>query len=160
MPFTTVGTENSGNIDLYYEDHGEGDPVVLIHGYPLSGASWEKQVAALLKAGHRVITYDRRGFGKSSQPTIGYDYDTFAKDLHELVTQLKLSDFALVGFSAARWRRRLGGGGSAAAWQLDVSAAARLLGCSSCLPSLHSVLFCFLPSQVLRPHRLGGSAAR
>jgi non-heme chloroperoxidase len=99
MPFTTVGTENSGNIDLYYEDHGSGDPVVLIHGYPLSGASWEKQVAALLKAGHRVITYDRRGFGKSSQPTIGYNYDTFAEDLHELVTQLKLSDFALVGFS-------------------------------------------------------------
>ena len=99
MPFATVGTENSGNIDLYYEDHGSGDPVVLIHGYPLSGASWEKQVAALLAAGHRVITYDRRGFGKSSQPTIGYNYDTFTEDLHELVTQLKLSDFALVGFS-------------------------------------------------------------
>src|ERR1035441_3843514 len=99
MPFATVGTENSGNIDLYYEDHGSGDPVVLIHGYPLSGASWEKQVAALLKAGHRVITYDRRGFGKSSQPTIGYNYDTFTEDLHELVTQLKLSDFVLVGFS-------------------------------------------------------------
>ena len=99
MPFATVGTENSGNIDLYYEDHGSGDPVVLIHGYPLSGASWEKQVAALLAAGHRVITYDRRGFGKSSQPTTGYNYDTFAEDLHELVTQLKLSDFALVGFS-------------------------------------------------------------
>src|ERR1035437_6649905 len=99
MPFATVGTENSGNINLYYEDHGSGDPVVLIHGYPLSGASWEKQVAALLAAGHRVITYDRRGFGKSSQPTTGYNYDTFAEDLHELVTQLKLSDFALVGFS-------------------------------------------------------------
>src|SRR5664280_28946 len=76
MPFTTVGKENSGNIDLYYEDHGSGDPVVLIHGYPLSGASWEKQVAALLAAGHRVITYDRRGFGKSSQPTTCYNYDT------------------------------------------------------------------------------------
>ena len=99
MPFTTVGKENSGNIDLYYEDHGSGKPVVLIHGYPLSGASWEKQVPVLLDAGHRVITYDRRGFGKSSQPTTGYNYDTFARDLHELVTQLKLSDFALVGFS-------------------------------------------------------------
>src|SRR5664279_1320957 len=99
MPFATVGMENSGNIDLYYEDHGSGDPVVLIHGYPLSGASWEKQVAALLAAGHRVITYDRRGFGKSSQPTTGYNYDTFAEDLHTLVTQLELRDFALVGFS-------------------------------------------------------------
>src|ERR1035441_5207990 len=99
MPYITVGKENSGNIDLYYEDHGSGKPVVLIHGYPLSGASWEKQVAALLAAGHRVITYDRRGFGKSSQPPTGYNCDTFAEDLHELVTQLKLSDFALVGFS-------------------------------------------------------------
>ena len=72
MPCITVGKENSGNIDLYYEDHGSGKPVVLIHGYPLSGASWEKQIAVLLAAGHRVITYDRRGFGKSSQPTTGY----------------------------------------------------------------------------------------
>ena len=78
MPYLTVGKENSGNIDLYYEDHGSGKPVVLIHGYPLSGASWEKQTAVLLAAGHRVITYDRRGFGKSSQPTTGYNYDTFA----------------------------------------------------------------------------------
>src|SRR5712672_4281594 len=99
MPYVTVGKENSGNIDLYYEDHGSGQPVVLIHGYPLSGASWEKQVPVLLEAGYRVITYDRRGFGKSSQPTAGYNYDTFAKDLHELVTQLKLHDFSLVGFS-------------------------------------------------------------
>jgi non-heme chloroperoxidase len=99
MPFTTVSKENSGNIDLYYEDHGSGNPVVLIHGYPLSGASWEKQVAELLATGHRVITYDRRGFGKSSHPTTGYNYDTFAEDLHKLVTQLKLRDFALVGFS-------------------------------------------------------------
>ena len=99
MPHVTVGKENSGNIDLYYEDHGTGKPVVLIHGYPLSGASWEKQVAALLGTGHRVITYDRRGFGKSSQPTTGYNYDTFAEDLHKLVTQLELRDFALVGFS-------------------------------------------------------------
>jgi non-heme chloroperoxidase len=99
MPYVTVGKENTGNIDLYYEDHGSGKPVVLIHGYPLSGASWEKQVPVLLDAGHRVITYDRRGFGKSSQPTTGYDYDTFAEDLQKLVTRLDLRDFALVGFS-------------------------------------------------------------
>ncbi len=99
MPYATVGKENSGNIELYYEDHGAGHPVVLIHGYPLNGASWEKQVPALLSAGHRVITYDRRGFGKSSQPTTGYNYDTFAEDLRRLVTHLELRDFALVGFS-------------------------------------------------------------
>src|SRR5450759_5559114 len=99
MPYITVGKENSGNIDLYYEDHGAGKPVVLIHGWPLSGASWEKQVSALLEAGHRVITYDRRGFGKSSQPTEGYNYDTLAEDLHKLVTKLDLREFALVGFS-------------------------------------------------------------
>ena len=99
MPYITVGKENSGTIDIYYEDHGSGTPVVLIHGYPLSGASWEKQVPVLLDAGHRVITYDRRGFGKSSQPTTGYNYDAFAEDLHKLVTQLGLRDFALVGFS-------------------------------------------------------------
>src|ERR1700745_1264576 len=99
MPYVTVGKENSGNIDIYYEDHGSGKPVVLIHGYPLSGASWEKQTAALLAAGHRVIAYDRRGCGNLSQPTTGYDYDTFAEDLRQLVTRLKLEDFALVGFS-------------------------------------------------------------
>jgi non-heme chloroperoxidase len=99
MPYVTVGKENSGNIDLYYEDHGSGKAVVLIHGYPLSGASWEKQLPVLLDAGYRVITYDRRGFGRSSQPTTGYNYDTFAEDLHQLVTQLKLQDFGLVGFS-------------------------------------------------------------
>jgi non-heme chloroperoxidase len=99
MAYVNVGKENSSDIDLYYEDHGSGKPVVLIHGYPLSGASWEKQLPVLLDAGHRVITYDRRGFGKSSQPTTGYNYDTFAEDLHKLVTHLKLSDFALVGFS-------------------------------------------------------------
>jgi non-heme chloroperoxidase len=99
MPFITVGKENSGNIDIYYEDHGAGKPIVLIHGYPLSGASWEKQLPVLLDAGHRVITYDRRGFGKSSQPTEGYNYDTFAQDLHQVITHLKLRDFALVGFS-------------------------------------------------------------
>jgi len=97
--YINVGQENSTPIDLYYEDHGSGKPVVLIHGYPLSGASWEKQTAALLSAGHRVITYDRRGFGKSSQPTSGYDYDTFAEDLRRLVMHLELRDIALVGFS-------------------------------------------------------------
>jgi len=99
MPFVNVGQENSGNIDLYYEDHGSGKPVVLIHGWPLSGASWEKQTAALLDVGHRVITYDRRGFGRSSQPSTGYDYDTFAADLNKFVTKLDLSDVSLVGFS-------------------------------------------------------------
>ncbi len=99
MAYVTVGKENSDNIDLYYEDHGSGQPVVLIHGYPLSGASWEKQVPALLDAGYRVITYDRRGFGKSSQPTEGYNYDTFAADLQKLITHLNLEQFALVGFS-------------------------------------------------------------
>jgi non-heme chloroperoxidase len=99
MPYVTVGKENSSKIDLYYEDHGSGQPVVLIHGYPLSGASWEKQVPVLLNAGHRVITYDRRGFGKSSQPTTGYNYDTFAEDLHKLIAHLELREFALVGFS-------------------------------------------------------------
>ena len=99
MPHIAVGKENSGDIQLYYEDHGSGDPVVLIHGYPLSGASWEKQLPVLLEAGHRIITYDRRGFGRSSQPTTGYNYDTFAEDLHKLVAHLKLRDFALVGFS-------------------------------------------------------------
>jgi non-heme chloroperoxidase len=99
MPYVTVGKENSGNIELYYEDHGSGQPVVLIHGYPLSGASWEKQVPVLLNAGYRVINYDRRGFGRSSQPTDGYNYDTFAEDLHKLITQLKLQDFTLAGFS-------------------------------------------------------------
>src|SRR5580704_5675908 len=99
MPYITVGKENSGDIELYYEDHGSGQPVVLIHGYPLSGASWEKQLPVLLEVGYRVVTYDRRGFGKSSQPTTGYNYDTFAEDLYKLVTQLELRDFALAGFS-------------------------------------------------------------
>jgi non-heme chloroperoxidase len=99
MAYVTVGKENSSNIDLYYEDHGSGQPIVLIHGYPLNGASWEKQVPVLLNAGHRVITYDRRGFGKSSQPATGYNYDTFAADLHKLIAHLELREFALVGFS-------------------------------------------------------------
>jgi non-heme chloroperoxidase len=99
MPYVTIGKENSGDLELYYEDHGSGDPVVLIHGYPLSGASWERQVPVLLNAGYRVVTYDRRGFGKSSQPATGYNYDTFAEDLHKLVSELKLRNFCLVGFS-------------------------------------------------------------
>jgi non-heme chloroperoxidase len=99
MPYITAGTENSADIRLYYEDHGSGSPVVLIHGYPLSGASWEKQVPALLRAGHRVVTYDRRGFGKSDQPAVGYNYDTFAEDLRHIVQALELRDVSLVGFS-------------------------------------------------------------
>ncbi|WP_151477867.1 alpha/beta fold hydrolase [Streptomyces albicerus] len=99
MPFITVGQENSTDINLYYEDHGTGQPVVLIHGYPLDGHSWEKQLPALLDAGHRVITYDRRGFGQSSRPTTGYDYDTFAADLHTVLETLDLTDTVLVGFS-------------------------------------------------------------
>jgi non-heme chloroperoxidase len=99
MPYVNVGKENSGEIDLYYEDHGSGEPVILIHGYPLNGSSWEKQIPGLLATGHRVITYDRRGFGKSSQPATGYNYDTFAADLHALLTHLNLRSFALVGFS-------------------------------------------------------------
>lgn len=99
MPFITVGSENTTTIELYYEDHGTGQPVVLIHGYPLDGHSWEKQAAALLTAGYRVITYDRRGFGRSSQPTTGYDYDTFAADLNTVLDTLDLTDVVLVGFS-------------------------------------------------------------
>ncbi len=99
MPYIKVGQENSGAIDLYYEDHGSGRPVVLIHGYPLSGRAWDKQVPVLLEHGRRVITYDRRGFGKSSQPTAGYDYDTFANDLHTLLETLDLRDVTLVGHS-------------------------------------------------------------
>ncbi|MFC5200377.1 alpha/beta fold hydrolase [Streptomyces kaempferi] len=99
MPYITVGQENSTDIELYYEDHGSGQPVVLIHGYPLDGHSWEKQLPALFDAGHRVITYDRRGFGRSSQPTTGYDYDTFAADLNTLLSELDLTDAVLVGFS-------------------------------------------------------------
>ncbi len=99
MSYVDVGKENSTSIHLYYEDHGSGEPVVLIHGYPLSSSSWEKQIPVLLDAGYRVIAYDRRGFGKSSQPTTGYNYDTFAEDLHKIVSHLKLRHFALVGFS-------------------------------------------------------------
>src|SRR2546430_8891964 len=99
MPFVSVGQDNSASIDLYYEDHGAGPPVVLIHGYPLSGRAWDKQVPVLLEAGYRVITYDRRGFGQSSQPAAGYDYDTFAADLHALVEHLDLRGAVLAGHS-------------------------------------------------------------
>ena len=99
MNYLTVGKENSCNIDIYYEDHGTGKPVVLIHGWPLSGASWEKQVPVLLAAGRRVISYDRRGFGNSSKPTSGYDYDTFAEDLNKLILTLDLHNAMLAGFS-------------------------------------------------------------
>ncbi|MFY1598046.1 alpha/beta fold hydrolase [Micromonospora sp. WMMD737] len=99
MPFITVGTENSAPVDLYYEDHGSGQPIVLIHGFPFNGATWEKQVGPLLAAGYRTITYDRRGFGNSAQPASGYDYDTFAADLDVLMTELNLRNVILVGHS-------------------------------------------------------------
>src|SRR6516162_4449036 len=110
-----VGRENSDDIEIYYEDHGAGPPVVLIHGYPLSGRAWDKQVPVLLGAGCRVITYDRRGFGKSSQPTTGYDYDTFAADLHALMSYLDLRDAVIVGHSMGTGEvtRYLGSYGSA-----------------------------------------------
>ena len=113
MGFITVGQENSADIDLAYNDQGSGQPVVLIHGFPLDGASWEKQTLVLLEAGYRVITYDRRGFGSSSQPSVGYDYDTFAADLATILDVLDLTDVVLVGFSmgtgeVARYLSRYG----------------------------------------------------
>ncbi len=99
MPYITVGSENAGPIEIHYEDHGTGKPIVLIHGYPLNGNSWERQELDLLANGYRVITYDRRGFGRSSQPIVGYDYDTFAGDLKSLFDFLDLRDSVLVGFS-------------------------------------------------------------
>jgi pimeloyl-ACP methyl ester carboxylesterase len=99
MPQLSIGTENGSPVELHYTDQGSGAPVVLIHGWPLSGRSWEKQVPALVDAGHRVVTYDRRGFGQSSQPWDGYDYDTFADDLHALLVHLDLREATLVGFS-------------------------------------------------------------
>jgi non-heme chloroperoxidase len=116
MPYVTVGKENSADIKIHYDDHGSGKPVVLIHGYPLNGNSWEKQEAELLKEGRRVISYDRRGFGQSSQPTTGYDYDTFAADLKALLDHLALGeDVQLVGFSMGTGEvtRYLGNYGSA-----------------------------------------------
>jgi non-heme chloroperoxidase len=99
MPRLTVGTENNAPIEIHYEDHGAGDPVVLIHGFPLNGNSWERQERELLASGFRVISYDRRGFGRSSQPTVGYDYDTFAADLNALLAHLDVTDVVLAGFS-------------------------------------------------------------
>jgi non-heme chloroperoxidase len=99
MPYVKVGEEKSAPIKLHYEDYGDGAPVVLIHGYPLSLRAWDKQVPVLLDAGHRVISYDRRGFGNSSQPSGGYDYDTFAADLKALLDELDLHDATLVGHS-------------------------------------------------------------
>jgi len=115
MPTVTVGQENSSDIQIHYEDHGAGQPVVLIHGYPLSGRAWDKQVPALLEAGYRVITYDRRGFGQSSQPVTGYDYNTFAADLSMLMERLDLHDAVLVGHSMGTGEvtRYLGTRGSA-----------------------------------------------
>ncbi|GAA4067435.1 alpha/beta fold hydrolase [Agromyces indicus] len=115
MPYIEVGTENSAPIELYYEDHGVGQTVVMIHGYPLDGQSWEKQQRALLSSRHRVITYDRRGFGRSSKPATGYDYDTFAADLKVLLDTLDLTEVALVGFSMGTGEvaRYLGAHGSA-----------------------------------------------
>ncbi len=99
MPRIAVGSENGAPIEIYFEDHGSGDPVVMIHGYPLDGNSWERQERELLANGHRVISYDRRGFGRSSRPTVGYDYDTFAGDLNAVIEHLDLNDVVLVGFS-------------------------------------------------------------
>src|SRR5215475_532567 len=99
MPYIRIGEGNSGPISLHYEDYGSGSPVVLIHGYPLSGRAWDKQVPVLLDDGRRVITYDRRGFGASSHPATGYDYDTFAADLNALLEALDLRDVILVGHS-------------------------------------------------------------
>jgi non-heme chloroperoxidase len=115
MPYVTVGQENSGAIRIYYEDHGSGSPVVLVHGYALNGHSWEKQEAALLAAGHRVITYDRRGFGASSRPSTGYDFDMLAEDLHVLISSLDLHAVVLAGFGmgAGEVVRHLAAHGSA-----------------------------------------------
>jgi non-heme chloroperoxidase len=99
MPRLTVGTENSAAIEIHYEDHGSGKPIVLVHGYPLNGNSWERQERELLAAGYRVVSYDRRGFGRSSQPTVGYDYDTFTADLNALLDHLALENVVLAGFS-------------------------------------------------------------
>ena len=99
MGTITVGRENTAPVDLYYEDNGSGSPVVLLHGWPLDSRSWEPQQPALVQAGHRVITYDRRGFGRSSRPSTGYDFDTLAADLDAVLTTLDLQDVVLVGFS-------------------------------------------------------------
>src|SRR3984893_12382024 len=115
MPHVTVGTENDAPIEVHYEDHGAGQPVVLIHGYQLSGRAWDRQVPVLLEAGRRVITYDHRGFGQSSHPVAGYDYDTFAADLDNLLEHLDVREAVLVGHSMGTGEvvRYLGAHGSA-----------------------------------------------
>ena len=115
MPRLTVATENGAPVEIHYEDHGAGEPVVLIHGYPLNGNSWERQERELLASGFRVVSYDRRGFGRSSQPTVGYDYDTFAADLKALLEHLDLKEIVLAGFSMGTGEvtRYLGAYGSA-----------------------------------------------
>ncbi|MBB4772433.1 pimeloyl-ACP methyl ester carboxylesterase [Actinomadura catellatispora] len=121
MGFITVGNENSTPIELYYEDQGAGQPVVLIHGYPLNGHSWERQTRDLLAAGYRVITYDRRGFGRSSKVGSGYDYDTFATDLDTVLETLDLSEVVLVGVRLLAVPGQIAGvtqsGMNAAEWQ-------------------------------------------
>lgn len=99
MHYIEVGKENSATIDLHYQDHGSGKPIILLHGWPLNERSWEAQVPVLLANGYRVISYARRGFGESSKPATGYNYDTFADDLHAIITKLDLKDITLVGFS-------------------------------------------------------------
>jgi pimeloyl-ACP methyl ester carboxylesterase len=99
MPMLKARTDAHDQVELHFEDVGTGRPVVLIHGWPLSGRSWEAQVPALVEAGYRVVTYDRRGFGGSSQPWDGYDYDTFADDLEAVLSHLELQQVTLVGFS-------------------------------------------------------------
>jgi non-heme chloroperoxidase len=118
VPRISVGIENEAPVEIHYEDHGSGRPVVLIHGYPLDGNSWERQERELLANGYRVISYDRRGFGRSSQPAVGYDYDTFAADLNALLEHLDLADVALVGFSMGTGvvTRYLGTYGSRRSW--------------------------------------------
>jgi non-heme chloroperoxidase len=131
MSKLTVGSENGSPIELHYQDHGSGKPVVLIHGWPLSGRSWEAQVPALIAAGRRVVTYDRRGFGASSQPWNGYDYDTFATDLDALLKHLDLKGAALVGFSM--------GGGEVARYvgKFGTSRIAQAVFASAVPPFLH-----------------------
>ena len=131
MPYVTVGRENSGDILVYYEDHGAGVPIVLVHGYLADGHSWEKQEAALLSAGCRVITYDRRGGGASSRPSTGYDYGTLASDLSLLIDRLDLRDAVLAGCGSGTGEvtRYLGTHG-----QRRVRAAALLAPLPPCLP--------------------------
>lgn len=100
MNYIETKNEEKGNkIKLFYEDYGEGQPVILIHGWPLSHRMWEYQVEKIVDAGFRCISYDRRGFGDSDKPWDGYDYDTLASDLNDVITALGLSDTIIVGFS-------------------------------------------------------------